>query len=102
MITTINQEEFEQFQNAQGLQVLKIGAEWCAACKAIHPVMENMSGNYNDVKFYDMDADKNQDFVLEMGVRALPSFVFYKDGKELAVEKGLNHITLKKKIEEFK
>src|SRR6185312_233785 len=102
MITNINKGEFDSLKQAEGLQVLKIGAEWCAACKAIHPVMEKMSIEYDNVKFYDMDADVNQDFVLDMGIRALPSFIFYKDGKELLIEKGLNHITLKKKVEELK
>lgn len=101
MINTINKEDFDILKTGNNLKVLKIGAEWCSACKAIHPIMDKMSEDNSNVDFYDMDADKNQDFVVNLGIKSLPSFIFYKEGKEILIEKGLNYISLKKRIQEF-
>ena len=99
MIQEINATEFDQVAQSNDLSVLKIGAGWCAACKAIQPAIEGMAESFKDVRFYDMDADKNTDFVLGLGVKSLPTFVFLKAGEKLSVEKGLEPASLKNRIE---
>lgn len=102
MIREINASEFSNSVNTPELTVIKFGADWCQACNAMKPIVEEMCVNVPDVNFLDMNADKNADFVTGLGVKALPTFVFYKNGKLLAMEKGLNPTTLRNKVDEFR
>ncbi len=102
MIREINGNDFAKEVKNPGLTVIKFGADWCQACNAMKPVIEEMAVNVPEVNFLDMNADKNADFVTSLGVKALPTFVFYKNGVQLAIEKGLNPTTLRHKVDEFR
>lgn len=78
--------------------VLDCYAEWCSHCKAIEPKIEELSNLYTPVKFYQVDVDKIEDVGQELGVRAKPTFMLFKDGEKIteivgahlpAVEQGI-------------
>ena len=81
--------------------VVKFGAEWCAACKAIAPAFEALPEEFKNVLFADIDADSNTDFVISMGIKSLPSFAFYKNGELQSIEKGLTHLQLKERASQL-
>lgn len=58
-------------------------ATWCGPCKAIAPKVAQFSESYPQVKFYQIDVDEVSELAAELGIRAMPSFLFYKDGKRL-------------------
>lgn len=81
--------------------ILDCYAEWCGPCKAIAPKVEEWSDVYTDVKFYKVDVDKVADVAQELGVRAMPTFMLFKDGQKFnevvgavlpAIEKGIQSL----------
>jgi thioredoxin-like negative regulator of GroEL len=42
----------------------------------------------NSVAFLHIDLDRQRDLAREMGVRAVPTFIAYRNGKEARVETG--------------
>lgn len=81
--------------------ILDCYAEWCGPCKAIAPKIEEWSDVYTDVTFYKVDVDKVADVAQELGVRAMPTFMLFKDGQKItevvgtslpAIEQGIKSL----------
>ena len=70
----------------------------CGPCQMIAPHFENFSKKYTNVKFVKVDVDA-QDRIAEMcGIRAMPTFQFYKDGKKVDELMGANVAALEQKV----
>ena len=56
-------------------------APWCGPCRAIAPVIEELSGTYADqVKFAKCNVDDNPITPSKYGIKAIPTLIFFKDG----------------------
>ncbi len=52
-------------------------ADWCAPCKAIAPVLEELAEEYNgQVDIYKVDTEKEQELSAAFGIRSIPSLLF--------------------------
>ena len=70
----VTHEEFDQEVLKADLPVL-VGfwAEWCAPCKIIGPMMEELSEEYDGkIKFVKLDTEENFDVPARYGIRGLP------------------------------
>ena len=57
-------------------------ATWCAPCRAIAPVVEELAGQYlGKVKFGKMDIDEHQGTPQQYGIRSIPTLLLFKGGK---------------------
>ena len=70
--------------------VKKFSAVWCGPCRALTPVMNEIKGNYSNVKFEEYDIDEYSDITEEYGVRSVPTVIIVKDGIELNRFTGLS------------
>jgi thioredoxin 1 len=67
---------------AQTPVVVDFYATWCGPCKMMMPIVSKLANRYNGrVKFVRVDIDKNKTLASEYQVTAIPTFVFFKDGK---------------------
>jgi len=56
-------------------------APWCGPCKAIGPVMEELSETFGEkIKFAKCNVDNNPVTPGKYGIRAIPTLIFFKDG----------------------
>lgn len=59
-------------------------APWCGPCKAIGPVIEELSKNYaGKVKFAKCNVDDNPVTPGNYGIRAIPTLIVFKDGQQV-------------------
>jgi thioredoxin 1 len=57
-------------------------APWCGPCKAIGPIIEELAGEFGDkVKFAKCNVDDNPVTPGKFGIKAIPTLIFFKQGK---------------------
>ncbi|XP_073520922.1 thioredoxin-like [Phyllobates terribilis] len=65
------------------LIVVDFTATWCGPCQKIAPFYESLASKYPAILLYKVDVDLAADIAAECGIRAMPTFQFYKDGKKV-------------------
>jgi thioredoxin 1 len=80
---TVTDADFESVveQNA-GLTVVDFWATWCAPCRMIAPVLEQLAEEYaGKATVAKLDVDTNVRTASRFQVRSIPTLLFFKDGK---------------------
>ncbi len=73
-----------------GLTLVDFFAEWCAPCRMLVPVLEELAEEKKDqMKFCKVDIDQAQDITTEFQVTSVPTLILFKDGKEVNRTIGL-------------
>ena len=65
------------------LIVLDCFATWCPPCRMIAPEFHKMETENPDVAFVQIDVDDSSDVAQELAIEAMPTFVYFKNGKEV-------------------
>ncbi|KAF2973204.1 hypothetical protein GQX73_g306 [Xylaria multiplex] len=63
-------------------------ADWCPPCKAIAPVYEKLAAQHaidGVLAFAKVNVDHVQDAARTHGITAMPTFMFFKEGRQVAV-----------------
>lgn len=64
------------------LSVVDFWAEWCGPCRAIGPVIEELSKEYDGkVNVGKVNVDNNAELSSKYGITSIPAILFIKDGK---------------------
>ncbi|MGI9281785.1 MAG: tetratricopeptide repeat protein [Endozoicomonas sp.] len=91
-LTEENVREVLIEQSAQRPVLLDIWAEWCEPCKSQMPILASLVENYQG-KFLlaKLDADQplGQQLMSQLGVRSVPTLVFFHQGQPVQVLSGL-------------
>jgi thioredoxin 1 len=94
-------EEFENLKKTNKFVILDAFATWCGPCKMIAPVMEKLSGENTNVKFLKFDVDELEELGADLGIRAMPTFIGFRDGAEVLRISGANPALLEAKVKEL-
>ena len=78
-------------------------ATWCGPCKALHPVLEELSKEYSGkVDIYQIDVDQEKELAAAFGIRSIPTLLLIPMKEEPRITQGaLPKDQLKKAIDEF-
>ena len=57
-------------------------APWCGPCRVVHPILEEMSGERDDVRIVSLNIDDNQNTAAQFDVLSIPTLILFKDGAE--------------------
>jgi len=70
--------------------LVDFGAEWCPPCKKMEPVLDAfMKQNNKKLTLVKMDGGIETTLMKSLKVEALPTFILYKNGKEVKRKQGL-------------
>jgi thioredoxin 1 len=81
-LVNLNKESFEKVTAEKDKTlIIDFWAPWCGPCKALTPVLEEISAEMRDkVGVYKVNVDDNTDLAQEHGVQSIPTMLIYKNG----------------------
>ncbi|MDR3647143.1 MAG: thioredoxin domain-containing protein [Candidatus Babeliales bacterium] len=88
-VIEVNSNNFEQVViNSTKPVIVDFYATWCPPCKAIKPVYAQLAQEQTDWVFTALDVDQAPDIMSNCGVKAMPTFVIFKNGIQLGSIEG--------------
>jgi thioredoxin 2 len=80
----VGDDDFERVINGTAVPVLlDCHAEWCAPCKAMAPLVDELAGaRAGDLLVLKLDTDQNPRVATALNIRGIPTFIAFQDGKE--------------------
>jgi len=97
-IIEVNKDNFEEeVRKSNLLVVVDIWSNKCEKCTEIMPFLEDMAEKYKGkIKFVKLNHLGNRRFTFQFRFKGLPTFLFFKDGKEVGkLTDNLNDSTKK-------
>ncbi|MCH9633051.1 MAG: Thioredoxin [Chlamydiae bacterium] len=91
MITNLTSENYsDTVTNSTLPVVVDVYANWCGPCKALGPIIEELSSELEGrVQFAKVDVDQQQELTAELAITALPTLIFFQGGEEKLRQIGL-------------
>ena len=81
-VAVTDQEFEEQVLKAETPVLVDFWAAWCAPCRMIAPIVEELANEYDgQVRFAEVDVDANPQAATSYGIRSIPTLLIFKDGK---------------------
>jgi thioredoxin 1 len=84
--------------------VVKLGAEWCPPCRAMKPVLEELTAELKGkVNVLDLDIEKNRALARQYKVSLIPTIIIFdRKGKAKTIVTGfIDKDDLRRKLKEF-
>ena len=91
MIIKVNKYNFmKEVVSSDKLVLVDLYATWCGPCKALAPILEELSEKYADeIKVVKVDVDEEESLAIKFGVVNIPTVLFFKNGKAATSFAGL-------------
>jgi len=90
-ILTLTDQNFQQ-QTKNKVVLVDFWAEWCAPCKMMAPVLnevaDKLNGNSHVGK---LNIEQYQSMAQRFNVRSIPTLILFKNGKEVKRFVGIKH-----------
>jgi thioredoxin 1 len=58
-------------------------AAWCPPCRVMKPVLADLAADRDDLRIVQLDVDADQRTAAEYGVLSMPTFILFRDGREV-------------------
>ncbi|KAK6821250.1 putative thioredoxin [Apiospora arundinis] len=96
MSGTVNissQGEWQRILGSSTIVVADFYADWCGPCKMVAPTFESLSTKFSKpgkITFCKVNVDNQQPIASAHGVRAMPTFLIFKNGSVIETIQGAN------------
>ena len=92
--------KFSEIINQETPVLVDFFATWCGPCQTMSPILKQVKDELGDaVKIIKIDVDKNKVLANTFQVRGVPTFILFKNGKQVWKQAGMfSKSDLKQKI----
>lgn len=88
-IQELNSGNFDDVVKNSRYVIVDVYSQRCGACKQLEPVYERLNRDYGDkYLFAKMNGSQNFELSNSLKIKAYPTIIFYKKGKEVGREIG--------------
>ena len=78
----INKNNFQnEVMNSDKTVLLDFWAPWCAPCRMVVPIIEEIAGERPDIKVGKINVDEQPELASKFGIMSIPTLVVMKNGK---------------------
>ncbi len=91
MIEGTNENFEREVLNSEKPVLVDFNATWCPPCQALHPVLEELAGENQDIKIVTVDIDDQDVLAEQYEISSIPCLVAFKDGEEIARSVGMKN-----------
>jgi len=89
-VITVTRDNFEEeVIRSEKPVVIDFNAGWCGPCRALKPIVEELSEECSDIKFVSIDIDEEDEIAEDYDVTSIPCLVMVKGGEETVRSIGL-------------
>lgn len=80
----LDSKNFDEITKKNENVVVDFWAEWCMPCRYIAPIIDELAKEYaGKVVFGKLNVDENQNIAVRFGISAIPTLIFFKNGRAI-------------------
>ena len=83
-----NHKEFNDIISANEVVIIDFYTKWCGPCKVIAPFFEKLEKEFPHIAFVKCDCEDSEDLSDVLGVKSIPTFIKFVNGKKDTVVSG--------------
>ena len=81
-LVNVNKDSFEaEVIKSDKPVIVDFWAEWCGPCKALAPILDEISNEVANAKVVKVNVDESGELAQQYGIRGIPTLIFFKDGE---------------------
>jgi thioredoxin 1 len=82
LVLELSSDNFAEVVNKYSLLVIDCWAPWCAPCRMVAPVIEELARDYQGrIVFGKLNVDENPALAMEYQIKSIPTMLIFKDGE---------------------
>jgi len=84
MVLDLDRNNFDDIINTRGMVVVDFWADWCAPCKRMLPIFDELSKEFGDrMLFGKVNIVNEEEIAYRFGVMSIPTFLVFEGGVKI-------------------
>ena len=100
-VVEVTDQNFDEIVLQSEIPVMvDLWAAWCGPCKMIHPIIDELSKEYDGKALMaKLDVDSQRETAMKYGIRNIPTVLYFKNGE--VVDKQVGAVPKSKFVEKL-